>query len=67
MKIILSKLIREAKVVTLDEGVEHMFIRPGLKLVGAKTIYIDSSDYDDVAIQLLEQGFRFAGSQEVDG
>lgn len=67
MKIILSKLIREVKVVALDEGVEHMFIRPGLKLIGAKKIYIESSDYDDVASQLLGQGFHLAASQEVDG
>lgn len=67
MKIILSKLIREVKVVTLDEGIEHMFVRPGLRLIGVKKIYIESSDYDDVASQLLEQGFRFTASQEVDG
>lgn len=67
MKIILSKLIREVKVITLDEGIEHLFIRPGLRLTGAKKIYIESSDYDDVAGQLLGQGFRFAASQEVDG
>lgn len=67
MRIVLSKLIREVKVVTLDEGIEHMFVRPGLKLIGAKKNYIESSDYDDVASPMLEQGFRFAFSQGADG
>lgn len=67
MKIALSKLIREVKVIDIGNGEEHLFIRPGLRLVGVKKIYIEGDDFDDVASQLVGQGFKYVDSQEANG
>lgn len=63
MKLILSKLVRSVRVTCVDTGEVEGWYRPGLNLIGSKNIYIESQDYDEVAQQLILQGFNHAGSE----
>lgn len=63
MKLILSKAIRSVRVTCVDTGDVDDWHRSGLTLFGSKNIYIESTDYDEVAQQLLQQGFVHVGSE----